>query len=272
MFKREQKGHSMRSRARNGNRRAKKHEAEMNEGEYDFVQGNNNLVQEPEIQACHVIRNPLELKLAAAIGDLASQSDTCSTCSWDYMHPPQSGMTDSEPTSPMLPIPFEEHASFSAGSNCHDSGGCKPCAWYWKPGGCRNEEQCGYCHLCPVDEIKKRKRAKLTKMRHERVRETFVSLDEHTEVNSGMFQEGKGPGEEIQSSNEAMERTESLKVFMDQALVGHQQSIIIKNTFIHVEFEDVPEASIVCGADYFIASAGIIFTVLDWKHGVPPFE
>jgi len=266
MFQREQKRQSMRSRARKWHGRAKMHGAGMDKGESAMAQGNLDLVQG------HLITNPLEVKLAAAIGDPALQSDTCSTCSLDYMHPYQSGMTDSEPTSPMLPIPFEEHTRFSTGSNRHDSGDCKPCAWYWKPGGCRNEAQCGYCHLCPVDEIKKRKRAKIIKMRHDRAQETFDSSDEHIEESSAMFQENKSRGDEIQTSNVAMEKTESQKTSTDHAIAGHQQSIIVKNTFIHVEFEDVPEASRVCETDHLMVSAGIIFTLFDWKHSVLPFE
>eukprot|EP00434_Breviolum_minutum_P003961 symbB.v1.2.003485.t1/scaffold198.1/size278664/1 len=37
---------------------------------------------------------------------------------------------------------------------------CKPCAWYWKPQGCRNGKDCLHCHLCPCDEIKARKKTR----------------------------------------------------------------------------------------------------------------
>lgn len=42
----------------------------------------------------------------------------------------------------------------------HASGGCEPCAWYWKPQGCFHGRLCKRCHLCPQDEIAKRRRAK----------------------------------------------------------------------------------------------------------------
>jgi len=42
---------------------------------------------------------------------------------------------------------------------------CKPCAWMWKPRGCQNADFCEYCHLCPKDELKRRKKAKVSAIR-----------------------------------------------------------------------------------------------------------
>jgi len=53
----------------------------------------------------------------------------------------------------------------SIGSRLHGSGQCKPCAWFWKAEGCRNEAACGHCHLCPLGEAKARKQAKLAMIR-----------------------------------------------------------------------------------------------------------
>lgn len=53
----------------------------------------------------------------------------------------------------------------SHGSVLHEKGTCRPCAWFHKPGGCKNGFECGHCHLCPDGEIKARKRAKQTVMR-----------------------------------------------------------------------------------------------------------
>jgi len=47
----------------------------------------------------------------------------------------------------------------------HDAGQCKPCAWFWKPTGCRNGDTCSYCHLCPAGELKARKKLKVGAMR-----------------------------------------------------------------------------------------------------------
>lgn len=48
----------------------------------------------------------------------------------------------------------------SVGSVLHGTGGCKPCAWFWKEQGCRNGAECQHCHLCDKSEIKARRKAK----------------------------------------------------------------------------------------------------------------
>jgi len=48
----------------------------------------------------------------------------------------------------------------SRGSVLHDEGHCKPCAWFWKPGGCQNGRECLHCHLCPKDAKASRKKIK----------------------------------------------------------------------------------------------------------------
>merc|ERR1712159_451611 len=51
--------------------------------------------------------------------------------------------------------------AWSAGSVGHNAGCCKPCAFVWKEEGCKEGEGCPFCHLCPPDEIKRRKKEKL---------------------------------------------------------------------------------------------------------------
>lgn len=51
-------------------------------------------------------------------------------------------------------------ASLSLGSAMHGSGLCRPCAWFWKPTGCENGQDCLHCHLCPSDAIKDKKKSK----------------------------------------------------------------------------------------------------------------
>mmetsp|Transcript_47079 Transcript_47079/g.111826 ORF Transcript_47079/g.111826 Transcript_47079/m.111826 type:complete len:235 (-) Transcript_47079:37-741(-) len=48
----------------------------------------------------------------------------------------------------------------SLGSQMHGTTSCKPCAWFWRPQGCANGEECGHCHLCSAAELKARKKAK----------------------------------------------------------------------------------------------------------------
>ncbi|CAK9058159.1 unnamed protein product, partial [Durusdinium trenchii] len=55
----------------------------------------------------------------------------------------------------------------SLGSILHGTGTCKPCAWFWKPQGCRNGAECNHCHLCPAGESKNRRQAKMAAWRAE---------------------------------------------------------------------------------------------------------
>jgi len=53
----------------------------------------------------------------------------------------------------------------SEGSRLHEIGKCNPCAWFWKSSGCQIGDKCEYCHLCPKDELKNRKKAKVAAIR-----------------------------------------------------------------------------------------------------------
>lgn len=53
----------------------------------------------------------------------------------------------------------------SRGSSLHASGDCKPCAWFHKASGCKNGQECGYCHICPEGELKHRRKEKIYLMR-----------------------------------------------------------------------------------------------------------
>jgi hypothetical protein len=61
--------------------------------------------------------------------------------------------TDARSAAPALP---------SVGAALHGTGSCKPCAWFWKPESCRWGLECGHCHLCPVGELRRRKKEKQT--------------------------------------------------------------------------------------------------------------
>eukprot|EP00931_Biecheleriopsis_adriatica_P108153 TRINITY_DN82493_c0_g1_i1.p1 TRINITY_DN82493_c0_g1~~TRINITY_DN82493_c0_g1_i1.p1 ORF type:complete len:239 (-),score=36.30 TRINITY_DN82493_c0_g1_i1:26-742(-) len=44
----------------------------------------------------------------------------------------------------------------------HNRGECKPCSYFlYKQDGCRNSDNCPYCHLCTKGEIKRRKKKKV---------------------------------------------------------------------------------------------------------------
>lgn len=53
----------------------------------------------------------------------------------------------------------------SHGSALHALGTCKPCAWFWKPSGCENGQDCMHCHLCKQEEMRARKKSRAAMMR-----------------------------------------------------------------------------------------------------------
>eukprot|EP00930_Biecheleria_cincta_P067006 TRINITY_DN5336_c0_g1_i5.p1 TRINITY_DN5336_c0_g1~~TRINITY_DN5336_c0_g1_i5.p1 ORF type:complete len:213 (+),score=40.03 TRINITY_DN5336_c0_g1_i5:205-843(+) len=51
----------------------------------------------------------------------------------------------------------------------HERGVCKPCAYFHhKQDGCRQGEDCEFCHLCSPEALKERKKLKLQRMKMER--------------------------------------------------------------------------------------------------------
>jgi hypothetical protein len=59
-------------------------------------------------------------------------------------------------------VPVEEESSLtSVGAALHSTGQCRPCAWFHKPGGCKNGKACLHCHSCHQDEMRIRKREKI---------------------------------------------------------------------------------------------------------------
>jgi hypothetical protein len=72
----------------------------------------------------------------------------------------------------------------SIGSSLHLSGGCKPCAFFHKPGGCHNGEKCTHCHLCPAGEIaSRRSRARATRQSaNKQVKVTLESRSQRGDV------------------------------------------------------------------------------------------
>jgi len=51
----------------------------------------------------------------------------------------------------------------------HALGECNPCAYFYtKQDGCRRGSQCGFCHECPAEEMKRRKKDKIKAFKAER--------------------------------------------------------------------------------------------------------
>merc|ERR1712032_521731 len=64
-------------------------------------------------------------------------------------------VTHKPPGFSLPPGLFDCSDALSAGSALHGEGKCEPCAWFYKPNGCRNAANCDYCHRCPDGELKK---------------------------------------------------------------------------------------------------------------------
>jgi len=59
--------------------------------------------------------------------------------------------------------------SWSEGSELHESGQCKPCAWLFKAKGCSLGSKCNFCHLCPSTAAKAKRKDKDAQLRQQRI-------------------------------------------------------------------------------------------------------
>lgn len=66
--------------------------------------------------------------------------------------------------------------SWSVGSILHDTGGCKPCAFFHTK-GCQSGSECLFCHKCMKDEGKHRKRAARRKLQSKHEEESTGSME-----------------------------------------------------------------------------------------------
>lgn len=64
---------------------------------------------------------------------------------------------------------------WSVGTALHAQGDCKPCAWFWRPGGCTRGETCHHCHLCPPGALQKKKRLNRQMLRAKRAKAKAAS-------------------------------------------------------------------------------------------------
>eukprot|EP00927_Polykrikos_kofoidii_P068964 TRINITY_DN64332_c0_g1_i1.p1 TRINITY_DN64332_c0_g1~~TRINITY_DN64332_c0_g1_i1.p1 ORF type:complete len:176 (+),score=17.82 TRINITY_DN64332_c0_g1_i1:65-529(+) len=69
-----------------------------------------------------------------------------------------SGSPAKEVTTAKVEVVKQEFSS--VGGAKHNSGTCKPCAWIWKSVGCNSGYACEFCHICPKEAIKSRRKIK----------------------------------------------------------------------------------------------------------------
>jgi hypothetical protein len=66
----------------------------------------------------------------------------------------------------VLTCPFKRYTL----TEMHQRGQCNPCAYFYsKADGCRLGSQCKFCHLCPMDEIKSRKKQRSKELKARKV-------------------------------------------------------------------------------------------------------
>jgi len=110
----------------------------------------------------------------------------------------------------------------SQGSAAHGKGVCHPCAWYWKPVGCLKAQDCRYCHLCPDGELKRRRKQKVAMIR--------------------------------------MGTLDGVNQFKTIQMRTTEYRMTIKNTFIHMEAQDVPSNTHIDVVET-VTAAGLTFSV-----------
>lgn len=66
----------------------------------------------------------------------------------------------------------------SVGAAGHFDGTCRPCAHYWRPGGCSNGVNCTFCHVCDADALKRWKKEKVAKLREIGVPKRVIGKNE----------------------------------------------------------------------------------------------
>lgn len=104
---------------------------------------------------------PADIDCGSSDSTFAPAGGTCPDGLWSYPASPLRTPAHSEPARDLAGNDLNAEEIPSVGSKLHSSGECRPCAWFWKPQGCHHGQSCNRCHLCPIGEIKARKKQKL---------------------------------------------------------------------------------------------------------------
>jgi len=65
---------------------------------------------------------------------------------------------------------------WSEGSKLHQSGQCRPCAWFFNEKGCSLARDCNFCHQCPDGQIRMKRKTKDAELRRQRREEERIVL------------------------------------------------------------------------------------------------
>lgn len=96
-------------------------------------------------------------------------SEECASCvPWTVKY--ASGQSSDDLTTPrQVVLP-------SIGSDLHAVGGCKPCSWFFKVGGCHNGQECLHCHLCTKFALKAHKKKLMSQKQAQRRQDASSEL------------------------------------------------------------------------------------------------
>lgn len=167
---------------------------------------------------------------------------------------------------------FENSPETSKGSARHGRGDCKPCAHSWKPGGCYKGTTCPFCHICTQDDFRSRRHTmRKHRVQRQRKREARdVAKGDaapdlpraRTEESSspakgtsspslggsasqgaldGASEPGESPAQASGKSSPRFSSKSSVISLEASSLLGsvsHQESLRVKNTFLHIEQEE----------------------------------
>jgi len=177
----------------------------------------------------HTPLQPGQSKMA----DDSDDHDANSACTSSTGCPPNS------PEQEQL-LPRQDKALTSIGSATHGHGNCNPCAWHWKPGGCRSGENCTHCHLCPQDARKVMKKAKIATFKAQAAAPVRVPSAHEQPAYVACYL----PASLASSVSDSGDSVESMASF-DKAFEHSEKDgavtrdgpvkVSIKNTFIQVE-------------------------------------
>jgi len=110
---------------------------------------------EPKLVVRKTFLELKEASLQEQLADLRRSRSEPLVKTWPDLTSSEGFLVDAEPNAELI----NGSASLpSQGSAGHDTGDCRPCAWFWRPGSCRNGKDCRHCHLCPEGETIRRKK------------------------------------------------------------------------------------------------------------------
>jgi len=123
--------------------------------------------------------------------------------------------------------------------------------------------------MCPENEMKNRKRAKIAMMRQTRAKMPAKAVElpraeDMPDMECVKLQVGEAHEEQCGTNQKTVESIEP-SVPEDSTSALKQLRLTIKNTFIHVEFPDILEASTLPAEDDLVVTAGVLFRARQWK-------